>query len=59
MSWQLDLVDEGTLLVPLHRPLRAEPAVDYCAGWRAVLDALSVDLGGGDPNAQPPDFEAL
>ena len=50
---------DGSVLVLLHRPVRPEPAVDYCTGWHVMLDALAVHLDGGDPGAGEPDFAAL
>jgi hypothetical protein len=47
----------GSVLVLLHRPLRPEPAVDYAAGWHAMLDALAAHLDGAVPGE--PDFSAL
>jgi len=49
----------GTLLVLRHRPVRPEPAVDYSTGWHVMLDALAIQLDGGDPAAAEPDFAAL
>jgi uncharacterized protein YndB with AHSA1/START domain len=59
VRWQLDAVDGGTLLVLLHRPLRSEPAVDYCTGWHVMLDALDAYVDGRDPHASVPDFAGL
>jgi uncharacterized protein YndB with AHSA1/START domain len=59
VRWEITPDGDGSLLVLLHRPVRPEPAVDYCTGWHVMLDALAVHLDGGDPGAEEPDFGAL
>jgi uncharacterized protein YndB with AHSA1/START domain len=59
VRWELTPDGTGTLLVLLHRPLRPEPAISYCTGWHAMLDALPVHLDGGDPETLEPDYAAL
>lgn len=59
VRWLLDPIEGGTLVVLLHRPVRPEPAIDYCTGWHVMLDALDAHLDGRDPNAVPPDFAGL
>lgn len=59
VRWELSPAGDGTVLVLLHRPLRPEPAVDYCIGWHTMLDALAIHLGGGDVAALEPDWAGL
>jgi uncharacterized protein YndB with AHSA1/START domain len=57
VRWEISADGAGSLLVLLHRPLRPEPAVDYAAGWHAMLDALATHMAGGVPGE--PDYAAL
>jgi uncharacterized protein YndB with AHSA1/START domain len=57
VRWEITPADDGSLLVLLHRPLRGEPAVDYCTGWHAMLDGLAGHLDGTEP--ADPDFARL
>jgi uncharacterized protein YndB with AHSA1/START domain len=59
VRWELSADGDGTLLVLWHRPVREEPAVSYCTGWHAMLDALAVLLDGGDPGGLSPDYDEL
>lgn len=59
VRWEVRPEGDGSVLVLLHRPLRPEPAVDYCAGWHAMLDSLAVHLDGGEPADLTPDYEQL
>ncbi|WP_159029968.1 SRPBCC family protein [Streptomyces marincola] len=57
VRWEITPEGEGSLLVLLHRPLAAEPAVHYCVGWHAMLDGLGAHLAGDTP--AEPDYAAL
>ncbi|PRX90926.1 SRPBCC family protein [Allonocardiopsis opalescens] len=58
VRWELTPDGDGSLMVLLHRPLRREPATDYCTGWHVMLDSLADHLDGTRPEAEP-DFAAL
>lgn len=59
VRWEVRPEGTGTHLVLLHRPVRPEAAVDYRAGWHAMLDTLDVYVSGGDPADHAPDYERL
>lgn len=57
VRWELRPEGGGTVLVLLHRPLRAAPATDYCVGWHVMLDGLGTYLDGAAPDEA--DYESL
>ncbi|MDT0446264.1 SRPBCC family protein [Streptomyces johnsoniae] len=57
VRWEITPEGDGSLLVLLHRPLAAEPAVHYCTGWHAMLDGLEAHLDGVEP--AEPDYAGL
>jgi uncharacterized protein YndB with AHSA1/START domain len=59
VRWELTGDGEATALVLRHEPVREEPAVDHCAGWHVMLDALAVYLSGEDPAELTPDYDKL